>query len=615
VSAEVRLFGPVSVVIGERRLGPRDFGGRKAKQVLEILALSQGRVVSKDQLTSALWNEDAPRDAHGCLEHYVSLLRRQLRVRGEPGSAIVLTEHRGYRLAAEGVWVDVAAFDALDGAWAGGEDRSLVEGALALMPGELLEDEPYADWALAARNHYGQRRLELVCRAGEMALQERDFDAALRWGRTGAAIDVMNEASHRCLMLAHYARGERAKALRVFADISRALVEELGVNATRATTALHIAILDEIPFDELLPARASALELTAAQLQSNARPTPHEIPHLGRHAQLETLQLACTHDPAGPRCGPIVVVIGGGSGLGKSRMLDEAAAGMPERDVQYVSCAPGMQHVRGALIEQIVTVLLGKHARSAAFVDAFSSAVQQDSVSLTAVCELERALAGGKTFVVMIDDAHWADEFSIRLLTYLIERDGGVSGAFVFALNDEELRPEHARLSRRATCRIHLEPLSEQDLEPLAIDDLHAATGGLPVAVVAHVQARAGLPAEIPDSYRSSVLARIHALGETAWRVAVASAITEPPCAPGEVSSLLGADPLDVVEMQDRLCSIGVLQPGADGFAFRYPLVRTLLRDTISPARLRLMGQVGARPAASREVRPSVRAATVTAGS
>jgi DNA-binding SARP family transcriptional activator len=50
VSTELRLFGPLSVIVNDRRLGPRDFGGRKAKQVLEILALSQGRLVSKDRL-------------------------------------------------------------------------------------------------------------------------------------------------------------------------------------------------------------------------------------------------------------------------------------------------------------------------------------------------------------------------------------------------------------------------------------------------------------------------------------------------------------------------------------------------------------------------------------
>jgi hypothetical protein len=44
--------------------------------------------------------------------------------------------------------------------------------------------------------------------------------------------------------------------------------------------------------------------------------------------------------------------------------------------------------------------------------------------------------------------------------------------------------------------------------------------------------------------------------------------------------------------MQDRLCGIGLLRPDADGYEFKYPLVRTLLRETVSRARLRLLDQL-----------------------
>jgi DNA-binding SARP family transcriptional activator len=603
VSAEVRLFGTVSLVIGERAFGPRDFGGRKSKQVLEILALGENRYVSKDYLTALLWNENPPQDSEGCLEHYVSLLRRQLRVTRDPGPSIILTEHGGYRLDAEHVWVDVAAFNAIDRACADSDDRSLLESALALMRGDLLEDEPYADWAVKARDHYRQRQLRLLGSAGEIALRERDFDAAVACAREAAAIDALNESSHRCLMLAHYARGERAAALRVFADLSRALVEEVGVDAMRATTTLHIAILNEVPVDELLPIRhAPSIDLSPGHPKRTPDPAPDKIAYLGRHAPHNALLALCTDIPVGPCCHPVVAVVEGGTGIGKSRFIDEAAMQTPGCDVPVVRCAPGMRHVRGALVEAIFAALSGGHAKNAMRGSGFSTAVQDDSVSLTALREVEQCLARSERFIVMIDDAHWADAFSLRLLSYLTHRNQGVSGAFVLALNEDELRPEHSQVLLRAACRIQLGSLSAEDLEPLAIDDLYAKTGGLPVAVVAHVQAGTGqVAADIPDSYRGTVLARIHALGEIAWRVAVASAVTEPPCSPGEVSALLGTDPLEVVEAQDRLCRIGVLQPAADGFVFRYPLLRTLLRDTMSPARLRRLEQFRARPAASQE--------------
>jgi hypothetical protein len=46
----IHLFGSLLLELGERRLGPRDFGGVKPKQVLEILLAARGRPVPKDRL-------------------------------------------------------------------------------------------------------------------------------------------------------------------------------------------------------------------------------------------------------------------------------------------------------------------------------------------------------------------------------------------------------------------------------------------------------------------------------------------------------------------------------------------------------------------------------------
>ncbi len=51
--AAVGLFGPLSVEVDERRLGPRDFGGLKPKQVVEVLLVQRGRAVPKDEIAEA----------------------------------------------------------------------------------------------------------------------------------------------------------------------------------------------------------------------------------------------------------------------------------------------------------------------------------------------------------------------------------------------------------------------------------------------------------------------------------------------------------------------------------------------------------------------------------
>ena len=50
----IRLFGSIAVVHAGRTLGPRDFGGSRPKQVLEILLAARGRPVPVDRLAEML---------------------------------------------------------------------------------------------------------------------------------------------------------------------------------------------------------------------------------------------------------------------------------------------------------------------------------------------------------------------------------------------------------------------------------------------------------------------------------------------------------------------------------------------------------------------------------
>src|SRR5215472_16984252 len=56
----IRLLGSLEVEDGLRRLGPADLGGRKPKQLLEILLAERGRVVSKDRIADLLWHDELP---------------------------------------------------------------------------------------------------------------------------------------------------------------------------------------------------------------------------------------------------------------------------------------------------------------------------------------------------------------------------------------------------------------------------------------------------------------------------------------------------------------------------------------------------------------------------
>ncbi|MDE3077066.1 MAG: winged helix-turn-helix domain-containing protein [Chloroflexota bacterium] len=104
---DIRLLGPIEMQEGARRLGPTDFGGRKPRQLLEILLTERGHVVPRDRLIELLWADDPPRDVEATLDTYASLVRKRI------GPDRLRTVKPGYAIDCLGTEVDVDRFQAL----------------------------------------------------------------------------------------------------------------------------------------------------------------------------------------------------------------------------------------------------------------------------------------------------------------------------------------------------------------------------------------------------------------------------------------------------------------------------------------------------------------------
>jgi DNA-binding SARP family transcriptional activator/pimeloyl-ACP methyl ester carboxylesterase len=238
----VRLFGAVEVTVDSQCLGSRDFGGVKPKQLLEALLVQRGRPLAKDRLAEMIWGEEPPRKVAATIESYVSLLRSRLGA----ASGLIATETGGYRADLDGVQVDVDAFDSLLRAAAGAppaERRQRLETALAIATAEVLEDEPYADWAMELRRMYAERRLQATCDLAETCLALDDPRAAVELAERALVLDPVVERAHRVAIVGHYALGEEGRAVRAFERCRVTLLEELGVTPAPATAAAHGAIL------------------------------------------------------------------------------------------------------------------------------------------------------------------------------------------------------------------------------------------------------------------------------------------------------------------------------------------------------------------------------------
>ena len=109
----IRLFGSIAIEHGEHRLGPRDFGGSRPKQVLEILLAARGGPVPVERLAEMLWGEHVPGNFAASIQTFVSTLRRHLCADTRCARELIVTERGAYRFAVEHAAIDLDRFDRL----------------------------------------------------------------------------------------------------------------------------------------------------------------------------------------------------------------------------------------------------------------------------------------------------------------------------------------------------------------------------------------------------------------------------------------------------------------------------------------------------------------------
>lgn len=223
-----------------------ELGGRQAILLLVRLSWRVFEPVPREQLATLLWGERRPASWETGLTTAVSSLRGTLastpvRIEGNAGAYTVV--------APSGLWVDVvAARDAvhrMEGAVRAGrmEDAygwSSVVTTIARRP--LLPGHD-GDWVERARDELRAMRVRGLDAAVRVAVWNSEPGAAIAYARTLVELDPLREPSHRRLMEAHVAAGDRASALRVYERCRRQLAEELGVDPAAATVAAYERIL------------------------------------------------------------------------------------------------------------------------------------------------------------------------------------------------------------------------------------------------------------------------------------------------------------------------------------------------------------------------------------
>jgi DNA-binding SARP family transcriptional activator len=235
----IYVLGP-TLLQREGRPRSADWLGQRPGHLLKVLITQRPRVLHAEELAETLWPGGGASTV-GNVRHFVHALREDLdpdRAKHSRGSFIV-TRNGGYALELEHVWVDAddfeqhvaAAFDA----HAAGDTRRTVDhltAAMALYRGDFLEDEPYADWALAERD----RLRVLAARALQTlaSVHERtgDTEGALTAMQRLGELEPFDLDIQRSVIMLCLRTGRRGQALRRYDALRHRMNRTFGEDLT-----------------------------------------------------------------------------------------------------------------------------------------------------------------------------------------------------------------------------------------------------------------------------------------------------------------------------------------------------------------------------------------------
>ncbi len=286
---KIRLLGTMAAYLNNRQVAP---SAAKQRQILALLALNSGRVVTIGTLVEELWGGYPPRSSATTLQTYVLQLRNRL-ADAAPGSSwargLLKTRYGGYMLEKAACQTDIDEFGRLSlagrAAAETGDYRAASEQlgrALALWRGPAL-----ADVRLGCVLELEATSLEET----RLGVLERRIEADLALGRHAdllgeltvlAARNPMNENFCALLMTALYRSGHAGRALKAYHRARTVLRDELGIEPYSRLRRLQRAILSGDPALEsgLLGRHPSA----HAALSNLPKPSWHVL--LTRHMRI-----------------------------------------------------------------------------------------------------------------------------------------------------------------------------------------------------------------------------------------------------------------------------------------------------------------------------------------
>ncbi len=473
---QLTLLGGFQARCGEAP--PLSLSSRKAHALLAYLALPPGHPHPRDKLAALLWGELSEAEARASLRQALFTLRKAL----PPGfPPALLVDGATVALDPAAVDVDVRRFERLV---AKGTPAALAQTAGLyqgdLLAGLVLKDAPhFEEWLLGERERLREMAQEGLAKLLAHQRRAGATDAAVQTALRLLTLDPLQEPTHRTLMRLYAELGRRGAALRQYQHCVAVLQRDLGLEPEAETKGLYGEILRQRGVPTM------AVSLTDESTRPDVAPV--ETPIIGRHVELARLRRALGDAWAG---GGHALAVLGEAGIGKSRLVAELAGeaarqrgrlllGRSYESEQILPFAPWVEAFRtGGAVAPRELEGFGAAWRAELrrlFPESVDTGAQPGGEAdqrrlFEAIAHLLGHLAAREPVLLVLEDLHWADEMSCRLLAYVGRRLEGRRVLAVVTAREEELAPATTLHQVLQEMR-HEERLVELSLGPLSRPD------------------------------------------------------------------------------------------------------------------------------------------------
>jgi len=543
----------------------------KAQALLAYLAVSSEKTHRREHLAALLWGDVTEAQARDSLRHVVLALRK----------ALVTAKVTGFGAEAQAVWLDKRA---------------------------LTSDIAALERALQSRDPRGRARAATLYR-GDLLAGFTSGAGAGEIARQLLALDPARESAHRGLMKALAAEGRVTDALAQYRACVAIVKRELGIQPSAETGTLY----DEIARAGTATDRASRADVAT-------------MPFVGRRDELTRLQSAMREGLRGR--GRFALVLGE-AGMGKSRVLEavlaearrEGALALVGRCREGGAASPLAPWSEVARADRCTARARGGGGAGAGGADfsgarrAREAAVRVDGpgVLFEAMRRWLGDIAEKQPLLVAIEDLHWGDDTSIRLLASLARRLGDECLMVIATARSEapidaptldralagverQGRPLRLRLgplSREETARLVQEHTRRGARESAAlIEQVWGLGAGHPFVTVEalHDVAEGGTLGERGgDAARGLVGRRLDRLGARATRIVAAAAVVARPFTVKFLRALMPVEADAVDRGVEELVRRHVFVAIGDEVDFARDRIREVAASRIRPAAARAL--------------------------